>query len=362
MARIRKRKLVWLFGLALVISLVGLTSWLTLRREPTLIELAEPILAIDTSSPEYKESRESAEWLSDDQLLIVSTDHYPNVMDEVGNDWRGHLDCFSIKSHTRNRLVGLSELVSKRGMNIWGAPCEFELNPSGTRLHWQNYRHGGRLRYDGATAKMDGSQYREWGWEYSDNFWMDDIHYVEGSEGSGHKISVLNVHDVTNFKNDSHYAPSSIQASNLLRQYHQTHPSRVSCAADDRKSEYQIFSPTSEDTDQPDYTVKFPVDSKPMYESVAPGDRLIVYHLRTEKIPPILVWLHRVNAAIPARPELTEGLWISRADGTGMHELGHVPAESELCLKDLNWAPDGKRLSFVYHGMLNVVAASAVKH
>jgi len=71
-----------------------------------------------------------------------------------------------------------------------------------------------------------------------------------------------------------------------------------------------------------------------------------------EKLP----WLHRfLGPTIRHRMEL----WISKADGTDMHELGYCPlgadADDDSGPKLILWQPDSKHMSFVYRGFLYVV-------
>jgi hypothetical protein len=55
-------------------------------------------------------------------------------------------------------------------------------------------------------------------------------------------------------------------------------------------------------------------------------------------------------------PNEAEGVWISRADGTEMRELGQVKAEyAPVGLGGVTWCPDGKRLLLMYHNGLYTV-------
>lgn len=52
----------------------------------------------------------------------------------------------------------------------------------------------------------------------------------------------------------------------------------------------------------------------------------------------------------------TEELWISRAGWTGMREVGHIAAAQEKQIERLEFLPDGRHISFVYHGKLYMMA------
>jgi len=98
-----------------------------------------------------------------------------------------------------------------------------------------------------------------------------------------------------------------------------------------------------------------PKNALPVVAEPSGQNSTILYDLRFETIPPLMGWLHRILPRIPATPRITEGLWVSRVDGTGMREIGHVSGANDRCLEDIEWLPDGKHISFVYRGMLYTV-------
>jgi len=52
------------------------------------------------------------------------------------------------------------------------------------------------------------------------------------------------------------------------------------------------------------------------------------------------------------------GIWISRPDGSGLHELGHLPIDRKNAMTQhqefgqIKWTPDGRSLSFIYQRKL----------
>jgi len=108
---------------------------------------------------------------------------------------------------------------------------------------------------------------------------------------------------------------------------------------------------------------KLPDRATWVWGEVSPQEQAIWYHLQHSATPPFLDWLHRVFPKFDAKPTLTESLWVSRTDGRGMYEIGHVPTlldengELEECIKAIQWLPDGKQISFVYHGKLYITSA-----
>ena len=102
--------------------------------------------------------------------------------------------------------------------------------------------------------------------------------------------------------------------------------------------------------------------------------KAIVGYLRVVQPLPVFVWLHRMIPRFNAQPTVTEGLWVSRPDGGGWQEIGHVRKEDSddlykksdpfglhgdpaNRLEDIHWLPDGKQVYFRYHGVLYVAPA-----
>ena len=99
----------------------------------------------------------------------------------------------------------------------------------------------------------------------------------------------------------------------------------------------------------------------------SPQQETILYYLQTDHINPVLALLHRIVPPIAEAPIRTESLWISKTDGSGFHEIGHVvvprsqgkdtAAESnEGEFASVEWLPGGKQVAFVHRHTLYVVA------
>lgn len=88
------------------------------------------------------------------------------------------------------------------------------------------------------------------------------------------------------------------------------------------------------------------------------GDRL-AWLLEYDDAPPISRWLHALVPQFPSPPRPTLALYVSGLNGTGMTEIGHktvtpdLPMELEI--RNLQWLPGDKKLSFTYDGALYTV-------
>jgi len=355
-----KEKPTQIIGGLLLGSLVfGL--WLSWPRERDLIALADPVVSL--------KREEEAYWVSASHLVIITTDHYAIVAGKFGvDDWHGHADLISLPSRTRTRLAGLTKLLNRVGVTPMGAPSNFALSPDGKHLTWRNLQHLGRLSYRIATANRDGNEYRECKWlEAEPTFWIDDRHFAEAHFDMFANAAKVHVLDIRDANADCFYEPSSKEAKAILHRYYRSLPSDrvLECVPSEeahpliqighyRDGERLIGTST--------YHVWLPKGARPVERQTSPQMTAMLYDLRFETAPPLLVWLHHFLPGIPANPVIIEGLWISWADGTEMREIGHVPgAHGWQLVEALQWLPDGKQISFTYRNRLYVVTAAPPK-
>jgi hypothetical protein len=125
------------------------------------------------------------------------------------------------------------------------------------------------------------------------------------------------------------------------------------------------------DLDSPDkrppHPVKLPPATLIVYGvKVSPrADRLAWYIGRKVKQPAWIEWLYSMlhvgGAAAPSGPNGpppidTEGIWISRLDGTEMREVGEVKAEwAPKGMGSFTWCPDGTRVLVTYRNGIYVI-------
>ena len=84
------------------------------------------------------------------------------------------------------------------------------------------------------------------------------------------------------------------------------------------------------------------------------GDRLAWKTIGNRR--PFPDFVLRLLPFIDPSPRPVIGLWVSRVDGSDLHEIGDEDAPVidgwDQHLYDLGWTPNGKRVSFIFHGSL----------
>jgi hypothetical protein len=104
-----------------------------------------------------------------------------------------------------------------------------------------------------------------------------------------------------------------------------------------------------------------PDTGAPNLQIASPQRDRLAWTLDFDATPRLLTLLHRFIPAIKAPPHPIRGIWVSRADGSDMHEVGHLPLKSGDAdtdePKEVTWLPDGKRLSFIARGRIWTVPA-----
>jgi len=94
---------------------------------------------------------------------------------------------------------------------------------------------------------------------------------------------------------------------------------------------------------------------------VSPDGRFIAWELQSLRHRNLFLTKHlpRLDRLLGPPTRHRMELWISKADGTNMHELGYCPlgadADDDSGPKLILWQTDNKHLSFVYKGFLYVV-------
>jgi hypothetical protein len=86
------------------------------------------------------------------------------------------------------------------------------------------------------------------------------------------------------------------------------------------------------------------------------GSRVAVLRTSPHK-EAVSAWLARLFLRRSPLGSVTYALWVQNADGSHSRRLGSIRGKvGEVGLRSIQWAPDGRRISFVHGGMLYAVA------
>jgi hypothetical protein len=333
-----KRTRFWLAGCLILIAGLAAGLWLTYPRERLLTQIARPIAAV--------KSKEEFHWLSMDRLLIVTTQRDGGV---AFRQWRGFAETYDLPSLARAKWPELNNLIFRVDSGPWGSPQEFQPSPAGVCLYWTNKVAGGRLGYQPRLATMDLRSYQDIQyWDGWPSFWLDDSHYVvghvDGINNPNRQVSGVTIYDAKDAALDRTIPAASAEAKAILQNYARADPFP--------ESELLFINSVRPG----DGTLPEQVKVIQRYDS--PRLRLSVYEATLTRTVPWLGMLHRLIPSVSAPPLVSEGLWVTVPGAHRMAEIGHVPVstdkqgQAEDQLEQIKWLPDGKHISFVYHGML----------
>ena len=372
MERTKRRKLGWAVGFSLIVALTMAGIWAGRPRERLLMAVARPVMTM--AMP-----REQICWVNDHQLLIVSTKPQPSE-DSKGNPihpiWQGSVDLLDTGTHSRTSLDALTALIKRSRVSAMVGPAGVEVSPDGGWFEWGAYVEGAEW-VSPRVARLDGSHYREWTRSlFEEDFYPDARHVVQLMAGD----PVMVVCDLLDPTRDRSFrkleeARAALAPYTALRPAYLYVPFPEGNAAaiietyrTEDRAEF-IFSGLKSPHPRQTRRVKLPEGAKLLMDGLSPQQQSVFCHLQIMDVRPhpFLDWLHRIFPKFGAKPTEEEGLWVSRADGGGMREIGHVPLDVASLvngkrvpfpsLDDFQWLPDGKQISFLYHGTLYVAPA-----
>jgi len=390
MSRTRvKRGLRWVgVGLVTVGILTAVMAWRFWPRERLLMEVARPIVKLEPEHVGYSAPEdEEAYWLAADQLLIIT----PGPTNQNGiyrrdshdmpvhKTWQGSADLLNTTTHTRTHLPVLTHLIDRTTVRPLWRPDSFEISPDGVWLQWQTY--GGT---DGwplpRAAHLDGTHYREWFRDKrgQESFFLDSRHLCQIEANADPPMKIRDLQDPK--LDQERLTPN--QANAALAQYAAHQPTLLDVPAlrEERAFEVLIaiyrmqdrlqlrraeWAFAAHEAPKPIWTktLKMPTGAMLRDGALSPQQEALCFEVRSSRTPPLLAWLHRLFPRVSVTSVDTEEMWVSRADGGGMREIGHVlitPTDdynSSGRLKKLQWLPDGKQISFLYHDTLYVAPA-----
>lgn len=389
MERTQKTRRLWRVGVGMVVvALIVVAIWKVWPRERLLMEVAHPIVKVEPERVDYADAEnEETYWLSASQLLIVTPDPKNADRDrQVQNGvyaqktWQGSADMLDTSTHKKSHLTALTRLIQRTTVRPMWRPDSFEISPDGTWLRWQTY--GGS---DGwpcpRAAHLDGTHYREWTREKrgQESFFLDSQHLCQIREDLP-----MTVRDLLDPRQDREYAKPE-KAQSVFMQYAAQHPTflvlpdpdiRGTSKADEidvyhTQDRLRLIHEGNEDPNGPQpiqkWQPQFPTDAHLQRARVSPQQKAVLFDRVEWRLPALLTWLHQIIPKFDPKPAPIEELWVSRADGRGLHEIGCVPAgfysdgNPAYALEDVKWLPDGKQISFIYNATLYVVPAEPKK-
>lgn len=377
MRKDNRRRWKWLTAGALVVACLTTTTWLY-GRERTLVDMAHTVGPMN-------ENKQRWIWVSDEELLVVTTDREPaNLYGKVTEEihWQGHAELWNVVSGKHRQLSGLTALLNREGVSPTGIPSLIGMSPNRTWLRWDNHKTLDSWPFPVA-AYLDGTHFREWSSETrGSGFFLDDNHWVEQSI---HDAPTTFIFDLQDAKKDRKYPADTAHAKAIFAEYAVGHPQFVSVDTSKPEGPIELNTYRTEDTvlweiaqEHEGQKEPSPVQTSSLQLSrgasaisgePSPQQQTILYHLSAEHANPVMAFLHRFIPVIPKVSVQTESLWISKADGKGFHEIGHVVVDREKAentddnaeqdgLSHVEWMPGGKQASFVYHHTLYVVPVS----
>ena len=343
-------------------------------RERLLTAMARPLIPID-----FDHYRDQFCWRSDHQLLLLTTqgDIAPVPHEDylVQTVWHGSADLFDISTRARTHLPGLTNLLN-RDSTFPVLTRDSLMSPDGRWCLWRVFETSDfsspRMAY------LDGTHYHKWpGSPSQDDLFLDADHFLQMRD-SNPRMIVRELRDPV----QAHRYRDGKQAEELFVRYAVQHPVYLAvpqpngvipgdrAEIDTYRSQDRL--PFLLSKSNPRRKAPKPIETRfvPLPESatfyrgqISPQQQSVLYDFRMLSTHPFLAWLHKAIPGIRVKPRVTEELWVSRADGQGMHEIGHISMQTEQNndlrekLMHVDWLPNGKQISFVYRGMLYVVSA-----
>jgi len=370
--------------------LLGITALAGIKwiqsREQLLTNVARPITTVDVN-------KELISWLSDHELLCVKTLKEKRESKDakgapVHQNGQGSVDVLNTTTQIRAHLTGLTDLMNT-SQAFPGREFEsFTLSPDHSWILWRTpdqKRTPQRRLFWTHVSRLDGTSARNWKSIYPDeSLFLDSRHIAviewQSTLDDGQPIFSTAIHDLQDPSRDQKLRNPE-QAEAALA--HSTFPGPVfvrvmevlplSVGKDGSQvSSYEIEIYRIQDrlklmsqavNPLKKHPMTLPAGAQVQATYVSPQQHLILYDLVIPQTSPTLTWLHRLIPGFAITPTRSEALWVSRADGLGMHEIGHEPytmlSQYSLTdrLEEIQWLPNGKQVSFAYQGKLYIVSA-----
>jgi len=361
-------------GIGFAIGALFLAAyWVVSSRERRLMEVARPIKTVEASSEKYF-------WLSGHQLLLLDTQQEAGVSYDTYDNrtpvsWQGFADLLDTTTHTQKRLTELTRLLNHTGVKT----DTFHLSPDGGTVMWQDTSRHEDGRISLCMARSDGTHYRHWTSSADDRaYYLDPRHILQISASEPEVI----VRDMADAAQDRKFACAQ-QARTIVAEDSAVHPIAIGVSASDAHGKRGCAEIGTYRTDegmarmlageepvsalmQPNrkQTVQLPAGATLQEGAASPELDAILYHLHRVHNSLLRTWLHRILPTSVVEALNTDELWISRTDGSALHEIGFLPIETSgggtptYSLTEVQWLPGGKQISFLYHDTLYVTSVT----
>ena len=226
-------------GIGMAVTALAIVAiWTLLPRERRLMEVARLIVKVAPEIRNYSDpENEATYWLSASQLLIVSPDPKNADRDRqiqfgvyAQKTWEGSADILDTTTHTRSRLLALTQLIQRTTARPMWRPDSFEMSPDGSWLQWQTYGGGDGWPCPRA-AHLDGTHYREWACDKraQENFFLDTRHLCQIEARDHPPMTVRDLLD----PNLDRKCSNPEEASAVLAQYASRQPAYITVPAFD---------------------------------------------------------------------------------------------------------------------------------
>ena len=365
MKKIRIPRTCLLILLPVVLLILGAVGLFFTTREPNLLERATSVA--DTKDWDFRWT--TYYWISNQDLLFFrgSSAQYP-----VESGWN-----FFKRDILTGKEMHLSALT-RLASDTYGKHSWIAMAPDGQRLFWTDEEEGvkGIL-----CATLEGQHFQTFPrGRLSHVAWMgDSAHLIERAmDQMRDHIAYGRIYDLNAPQKPRkldpptaepfHSTPGFVTMTNHLLLATWEGQGEIDTEAPLQHVEIYEAVIGEETRSARKYSVTLPYMAEIWGEKFSPqGDRIAWPLLqKNDTLPPYLDFLHRRIPAFNPQSTPKFSLWVSRIDGTQMHEIGALPIRPEkeysgVVIDDvpdqIYWLPDGKHLSFWLKGTLYTVPA-----
>jgi hypothetical protein len=352
----RRRRLT-IIGILGVIVILLILLW---PRDRLLLQRATKVTRGHTGK---NEEIPVYQWLSNREAVLLRRDEGSNVQFM-------HLD---VSNGTEKQMPGWSSDQMLVSWQSTSAPFRLCISPDRKRLLWEQPGINATWLFGGG-ARMDGTHSFTLGVsphiDLGQIFWLSDsLHWVEITNAWTGGADTIRAYRYS-FDRPAEAHPELVSlppASSIDGM------AIYSMVSDHRMLGHELFRADeltpglkfvdmSLNTDRPTahaFRLSAPPNAKIHEMEFSPSGDRVAWLVEQEQASPLTTLLGRWIPRLNTIPRTKMSLWICRLDGSQMHEIGYVPliSEDSPMPENLDWLPDGQRISFTSKGALYTVSA-----